>query len=161
MSDTATKIDPSASLIGTLSWMRDQYVKDLSFLTDEQIAMVPMGKARTALEFTSEVGAFNKMAAQVVRGDQPVVPSSEERKAFYRSIDTREKAVALVQEGTDALIEALKAADDASLVRPVTAPWGEETTAFELANMAAGNMMYHAGQVNYIQSLFGDAELHW
>jgi hypothetical protein len=161
MNETAPKIDARESLVGTLSWLREQYVKDLSYLSDEQIAACPMGKARTPLNFTAEVGGFNDMVAKYVMGEQPSMPSPEERKAFADSIDTRDKAVALVQRGTDALIAAVKGADESGLAKKITTPWGEETTALEFANMAAGNMMYHCGQINYIQSLYGDAEDHW
>jgi hypothetical protein len=32
---------------------------------------------------------------------------------------------------------------------------------FALAHLASIHMMYHDGQLNYIQSLHGDGEIHW
>ena len=47
------------------------------------------------------------------------------------------------------------------LQEKVTAPWGQEMSKYDLAQMAALNTMYHDGQLNYFQALHGDGEMHW
>jgi len=56
---------------------------------------------------------------------------------------------------------ALRGLSDEELDREVTAPWGAPFKALFLAGVVASHMEYHGGQVNYIQSLYGDAEMHW
>jgi uncharacterized damage-inducible protein DinB len=41
------------------------------------------------------------------------------------------------------------------------APWKEEVTMFMMLTITAAHMMYHDGQVTYLQQLCGDEKMHW
>ncbi len=158
---TSTAFDLAASLAHRAETILQMYVADMGHLSEEQLGASPMGCARTALEFTAEVGWFNGMAARLVSGETVAMPSTEERTAAYAAIDTKDKAVALLNEGTHALIAAIKAAGTEGLQDTTTAPWGEAMPKHALAEMAVSHMWYHDGQVNYLQSCHGDGKFHW
>ena len=61
----------------------------------------------------------------------------------------------------DELSAALSAADEATLTKTVMAPWQMESTVFMLATIAVNHIWYHDGQLNLIQALNGDGDVHW
>ena len=72
-----------------------------------------------------------------------------------------EAAEIAVRESSQALSEVVKSMSAEALEAMVTAPWGQEMSKFDLAQMSAVNTLYHDGQLNYFQALHGDAEMHW
>ena len=87
-----------------------------------------------------------------------VVPAAArtERKPPH----TREKGIRAVQEGGEALAAALTTAGD-RLGETVQAPWGEQLSLYQLSQVAANHILYHDGQLNYLQALKGDGDMHW
>lgn len=158
---TATAFDVKAAVIDRIKSTAEMYIKDLGFIPKDKLAVSPMGKARPALEFTAECAGFNFFVAALALGAPKGVPSDDERKAFYASIDTLEKATTTLQASVDQLTSALSGVSEEALFEPATAPWGEETTLYRLADITATHMAYHDGQLNYIQALYGDDSSHW
>jgi uncharacterized damage-inducible protein DinB len=89
------------------------------------------------------------------------MPSQEQREAFLASIDSLERAQVGLKRSADAIVAAIEGAEEAALIAEATAPWGEPMPLYMLIYMAADHMTYHDGQVNYIQTLYGDADVHW
>ena len=58
------------------------------------------------------------------------------------------------------LIEAAKAIPEEEGSKLVGPP-GSERPAFALTNFASMHTMYHDAQLNFIQSLHGDLDMHW
>jgi hypothetical protein len=160
MSTTAVAIDPKELLVRYLERTAESYLINFACIPQDKLGVSPMGVARTALEFTAECGGFNGIAADVVRGADVDMPSEDERQAFYASVDTAEKGASLIRSSVDELILAIEEADEAALNRRIVAPWGEPVTPYILAHIAASHMAYHDGQLAYIQSLYGDGEIH-
>ena len=147
--------------INRLNSNLEQYIKDMSFIPDDKLGVVPMGVARPVLEFTAEVIGFNMFVAKAMRGEPIPHMSDEDKAAFFASVDSREKAVKMLSDGVSEIITAFEKLTDAELMEEVTLYWGQTETRFIVANMAAAHMGYHDGQLNYIQSLFGDGANHW
>lgn len=70
-------------------------------------------------------------------------------------------AIVAFQEATAAFSEALKNASDETLNSVVTAPWQAQVPVMILAQISVSHVWYHDGQLNYIQTLLGDGEVHW
>jgi hypothetical protein len=158
---TATAFDPKTALITQLNDVCKSYITDLSFVPKDKLGASPMGKARTALEFTAECAGFNKYVAKLVAGEI-VEPRTEEQVIEYRaSLDTFEKVSEELKSSVTALTTALSNATGDHLHTSTTTPWGMEATIYRLASMASSHMIYHDGQLNYIQSLYGDDQNHW
>jgi uncharacterized damage-inducible protein DinB len=161
MSNTATSFELKSFLTGIVQRSADRLSADLAHLSAEQLTASPMGAARNPLHFTAECIGFNRLVANAFVGKPSAMPSQEERDAFFASIDTLEKAQAGLKRSADTLGAAIDQADEAKLTAEGTAPWGEPMPLYMLVYMAADHMSYHDGQVNYIQTLYGDAEVHW
>ena len=65
-----------------------------------------------------------------------------------------------LEEQTQRLVDALGNLDVNTLGDMVEGPMGP-TPRLAIAQLPATHMMYHDGQLNYIQTLYGDKEMHW
>lgn len=157
---TATQIDTRQLLIINLENTLDTYVKDFGYLPQDKLDACPMGKARTPLDFTVECAGFNLLVAAMI-GEAGAMPGSEERKAYLASLDSGEKAMTGLKESVAKITASLKAASDEDLLREVAMPWGSTSKVHEAVHMATVHMAYHLGHINYIQSLYGDDQMHW
>jgi hypothetical protein len=158
---TAISYDPKAAILEKLANSVKMYLADLGHIPADKLNAVPMGKARPPLEFTAECVGFNSFVASIASGETHPIPTEEERESFYRTVDSLEKAQTLLQESVDQLTSAVQKLDNESLFTPAKTPWGSDATIFQLVEMTCSHMAYHDGQLNYIQSLYGDDANHW
>ncbi|MBX3119550.1 MAG: hypothetical protein KF784_10830 [Fimbriimonadaceae bacterium] len=161
MSQTATKIDPKTHLAGWTRQLTGMYANDLKAIDEANYANCPGGCARTVQDVTAEVIGFNYMIAAMLKGESPSMPSEEERAAFTAKFATTEACIGGIKDSGEALASALESASDETLASDATAPWGDKMPLYSLANIAANHILYHDGQLNYIQSLHGDGKMHW
>lgn len=161
MSTTAVNFNVQSSLGQWIRGVGQMYCKDLDALSDEQFTACCAGKARTPQDFTAEVIGMNFMVAKIIAGEAQSMPNDEERAAFVASINSREVGKAKMTEACEALAAAVEALPDSDLGTEILTPWGQPMTKYGFANLCAGHVWYHDGQLNYIQSMNGDAEIHW
>lgn len=148
-------------LVGILQRWVAFFDKDLAHTTEEQAAAIPGGAARPALEFVAECGAFCGMVARIVNGEHVPYPDADQRKAYYATVTSKEKALAILHEGADALAATIGGLSDEDLMRDTMAPWGQPLKVVELLAIAVTHVAYHSGQLNYLQLLNGDTAVHW
>jgi hypothetical protein len=129
------------------------YVLDLRALPEGKFATSPMGVARTPQDITTEVAGFNRLCCDMLEGR-----AHNDDRELLANPGTAEVAV---QESAAALAATVSSMSPEALQETVTAPWGQQMTKYDLAQMAAINTMYHDGQLNYFQALHGDGEMHW
>ena len=121
----------------------------------------PLDQGRSALSQIQECAGINFWTAQMLR-DRAVPPMEEGwMQQLQAQYDTSEKAVAGLQAATDALVAAIEAFLADHLEDTLTLPWDPTpTTMAEVMLLAYWNMVYHIGQISYIQTLYGDREMH-
>lgn len=161
MSETITRIDAKAELANWTRRIAGMYVADLKALDETAISASAGGAARTAQEFTAEVAGFNLMVAQKLRGEDAPSRTDEERAAFTALFSNKEECISRLSSSSEELASAIEFASEESMTETVELPWGETMSKWALANLCANHIFYHDGQLNIIQSLKGDAEMHW
>lgn len=160
MTETTVQIDAAAELASWARRVAGMYAKDLKALSQEQYEGSCGGVARTAHDFTAEVCGFNLGMAGALAGGEMNRPSDEEQAQFKASLADRDIAVAKVIESGEMLAAAIEKAGP-RLTEMTQAPWGEPITYYQFANIATNHILYHDGQLNVIQSVHGDGEMHW
>ena len=153
-------LDPIAQLRESTERARRLLTNDLKAIAADQTNTCPGGCARTALNIVAECASVNGMIATVLSGGEFQRPSPEAREAHLNSFDTPEKALAYLDEQTGRLQAAIETLDVDTLGDEMS-PLGRPMTRFGVAALPSWHMMYHDGQLNYIQCLHGDAEMHW
>jgi hypothetical protein len=91
--------------------------------------------------------------AALLRGETPPPPSSD--WPFQDGAEAQEQ----VRQSTRELAAAIRALDEGALARTYPTGMGPMPGAMVL-RIAGGNLAYHVGQINFIQTLYGDTEFH-
>jgi hypothetical protein len=132
----------------------------LAMPADKQV-WKPLDEGRSALEQIGECAVINAWCAQIFR-DRVVPPLDGE--AYAREcakLDSPEKAVAALRAATESLVIAIESLPDDALGTQVQFPWDENPCSLSESMLTAyWNLTYHIGQTNYIQTLYGDREMH-
>lgn len=161
MSETTTTSNVAAVLAGIVMESAFLCGRDLEAVSDEVLNCTQEGKCRSALAMSAELIGFNYLVAGVLSGKGGSFPTPEERDAFAATITSKEIAKAKLDESAGAVCAAVGALTEEDLMTKITAPWGMEVTKAHLCAWSALHMMYHDGQMNLIQILNGDHEVHW
>ena len=122
----------------------------------------PLDLGRSALSLVQECAVINGFFATILR-DQ-AVPAMDwgAYKAACAALDTPEKATAALTESGTALAAAIEAFPEDRMAETVTMPFAEGMVMSfaQVMFTAYWNMTYHTGQIAYIQTLYGDNEMH-
>lgn len=154
------RLDAKRILIDQIRDIAKFFVNDLGYIPAEKLGASPGGVARTPLDITVECAGINAMAAALLLGEVSNHGPEAHAQALAAN-DTLEKASQLLLTSAERLADAVAHLDEAGLCDEVTVPWGQKMTKYEVAGFAASHMSYHEGQLNYIQALYGDGEMHW
>ncbi len=152
---------PMESAIKGIEQATSFYNRDLDALTEEQILGSAGGCARKPVDFTYEVGELNLRVASRLRDIEPP-PAKDWDGWVVAPAEMQSKAAIMefMRNASEELLAAAKSVSEEQSGKLVGTP-GREQPAFGLANFAAMHTMYHDAQLNIIQSLNGDNEMHW
>jgi hypothetical protein len=144
-----------------LESVKADYAKDLAALPHEALEVGPGGSARAPYDFTYEVVVVNDRMANAIKGvangpwpfDGWAVAPAEFRN--------RERAVAEITRSLDGMIATWSALGEDEIDREITSPTGAKATPLDFALMCVQHTGYHDAQLNYVQTLNGDMDIHW
>jgi hypothetical protein len=145
-------------VLDTVNSSIDRICKDLDSMTQEELDRSING-ARSGFDFIYEVGVVNDLIAERLKGNNPASPFPEEEGKYLVAPDDMkdiEKLKSFLRQSAEHLVEAL--GDD--LTREVPGFSGS-VPAYQRVLFSAIHAMYHDGQLNYIQSMKGDFQVHW
>jgi uncharacterized damage-inducible protein DinB len=129
--------------------------------TDKQ-AWKPLDAGRSALSQVQECAVINPFFGAILRDRAvPNMPWNE-YEARCAALDTAAKATSALVEATAGLVAAIEAFPDNELQNTITLPFGEGMTMTYAQVLFASywNMVYHTGQIAYIQTLYGDTQMY-
>jgi hypothetical protein len=153
-------IDLKSYVRGEIEQARDLYLKDIAALSDVALATSPGGVARTPYNFTYEIVVINKRFATRLRGEDPGAFDPTAWATVPDEFQNRDKMTAEFTDSMNSVLAALEAIPGEEMDREI--PTGSGTTSpFDLGLFCATHTGYHGAQLNYIQALNGDAEMHW
>ncbi|HRF59024.1 MAG TPA: DinB family protein [Fimbriimonadaceae bacterium] len=136
------------------------YIQDLEAMDAELLGKSPGGVARSAYDFTYEVVVVNRRVAARLRGDDPGPWPSEGWMTAPDDFKNKEVAVREMKASSEEVLAAWDALDAGAIETPIVLPTGE-TTPMSMASLIATHAVYHDAQLNYIQAIAGDGEMHW
>lgn len=131
---------------------------------DKQTDWVPMGAARTTLSQLVEVALTPYFFVGVLQGKTPDFSDPNvqaKRAAAEAAITTVELAKEAAIKNHEMLYSAIESLSDEDLDSDAIVPWSP--TPVKKADVifyTYWNIVYHMGQINYIQLLLGDTEMH-
>ncbi len=160
--ETAQKLDTKALIAGWTYAMTDMYCKDLKAMSDEQLVAAQPGVARSASKLTADACAMAVYATKLLSDPSAEFQMEADMNRMVEEMTTVSEAVRVVSEAGGALSQAIGAASDDRLAEMMTPPWGGPAMPmFLFVTIAANHLWYHDGQINLIQAMNGDGEVHW
>jgi hypothetical protein len=148
-------------LINSLRTQHVRLVNDLKALPEEIRDKSSGGCARSPLYMITECAQLNEWIAELLEKGEAKRLTPAEEEALYGSVDTTEKALAMLEKSVIRLAAVYEALDDNTLGDITDKPFGRPVQKFAPASLPISHMMYHDGQLNFIQSLQGDDKIHW
>jgi hypothetical protein len=143
----------------------DDISRAAAAIPEEKIDWKPGGEARSVLNQMQEVAVSAQWFIPLVR-DMKVPEFDEharrESVRLRRSFDTIEKCVEAAREGTSLLCKEISVFPDEKMEIEMKLPFGGGVTMTmaDVLMMHHWNMVYHLGQINYVQLMLGDREMH-
>jgi hypothetical protein len=137
------------------------YAADLKALTDEQYTSGCGGASRSPQGMTQEVVAMCKGAINLLNGADTMDYSEAVASGINADVATRESAAEAVKAVGSELASAIQNASDETFAREITTPWGMQMSIGMTVNVCSSHIWYHDGQINYIQLISGDENVHW
>jgi hypothetical protein len=153
--------DPIAHLVTATERAAGRLINDLNAIPDDHEDHCPGGCARSAVNIAAECAVINGLVATFLATGEAKRPAPEERDALLASYNSKTKAREFLSEETQRLIESIKNVDPETLGEEVVFFPGRPADRFTVASLPVGHMMYHDGQLCYIQTLYGDSKIHW
>ena len=126
---------------------------------EDKLTWQPLDNGRTIMDQLVECTLANRKWTNILRTGVYGNIGGEAAEQAYAELNTREKVTVSLRETAADLAAAIEAVPDADLARNLETPWGPYTLARSCMH-AYWNMVYHEGQINYIQTLYGDLEEH-
>ena len=147
-------------LTGRLEFAKSAYVGDLQAMDEEHLTTSMGGSARTPADFTYEVVFLNLRISKRLRGEDP---GPYEFKGWMKAPEEFAKKDRIIEQfsaSVDEVLNALRKVPEDEMSTKIETPTGD-TNVVDLASLAATHISYHDAQLNYIQTMNGDEEMHW
>lgn len=140
----------------------DALARTVKAMPEDKVSWSVNDAGRTALGMVVECGGFCQYVATILSTKQVPARNREVEDKLRQECDTAAKALKLLEDGTAELVAAIRAFPEGDLTKTVTLPFGPGMVMpyREVAVMATWNMTYHLGQINFIQTLYGDHDMH-
>jgi hypothetical protein len=123
----------------------------------------PMGEARSVLSQLIEIALSPSYLTPLAEGRAPKMDEAavEARKKAESSIHTLDDAERVAQANFEDFYAAVACVPDDDLDKEQKIPWRDAPiTRADALFTAYWNIVYHMGQINYIQMMLGDREMH-
>lgn len=119
----------------------------------------PEGKGRSAKGILEHMTASNLGFSRVIAG-KPLSMQVDKtnRKDVAMPAESFADAVKNYQRSIESVEKSMEGLADKQMFEERTLPWGDVSNAATAMNIVSYHTMYHAGQLNYMQTLWGDDE---
>jgi hypothetical protein len=136
------------------------FIADIEASPEEMLGRSPGGVARCPFDFVYEVAFVNIRITVRLQGEDPGPWSPIPWTKAPAKFASKERAIAYLKDSVAGLLAAWDQLPEHDLEKKIPTASGE-TTPLELGSLAGAHAMYHDAQLNYIQTLSGDADIHW
>ena len=143
----------------------ERFLKTFSFVPDDKLTWSPSPTAKSALRIAAHTACTAGNFAMLIRyGKFPTTDMAQlfaAMNAAEEAITTREAANELLRKNTDEVVAALDAATPELIASTVETPFGFSAPMAFFMNIPGSHADSHAAQIDYLQTCWGDQEMHF
>ncbi len=144
-----------------LEGVKADYANDLAALTHEQLGTAAARGARVPYDWTYEVVVVNDRMSNAMKGISNGPWPFEGWAVAPEDFRNPERAISEISRSLDGIIESWNALGEEEISREITSPGGATSTPLDFALMCVQHTAYHDAQLNFVQAMGGDMEVHW
>jgi len=157
--------DTRQYLASITRFMAQTVVRTAPFTPSEKRNWSPMGAARTTIDVVQECAEALEMGSGWMKSGQIIGPSPQawaaRAEALKKNPPKLEDTLARLQKASEQYAQDLEKFPAERMTQLETSPLnGQPTPMATLLGIPVFNMIYHWGQVNYVQTMLGDSVMH-
>ncbi|MBX3119816.1 MAG: hypothetical protein KF784_12170 [Fimbriimonadaceae bacterium] len=157
---TATTFDPVAEVCGRLEFARKRFLEDLESMPAGMLSKDNGGKSRNPYDLTYELIGMHSMFTNLLQQRKGEIEGPNGWVKAPTEFQNKEKAASAFDDALISFVDALHNYKGDAISDEFESPFGPFTP-LGMANLSVWHIMYHSGQLNYIQTLHGDDDFHW
>ncbi len=147
-----------------LEWSTGYLLSTLAAVPDDKLGHSPSATAKPALQLAAHIAVTNQAFASMLRGEtMPEMTLPEligHMDNAEKAMATRDEVVSAVKATTADLAAAIDGVKPEDISREIPTPFGTLSVPF-LLQLCATHAMCHAAQIDYLQTTWGDMEMHF
>lgn len=151
-------------IIDSIQKAFDQAFQSAKAVPAEKLSWKPLENGRSVLDQAQEIAQCPSYVIPMLQGKKEEMGEGDWEKimAERQGWTTIEACEEVAKERLSALFEAIRATPDERLKDTMWLPYdgGRDFTMAEIMDYPRWNANYHEGQINYIQTLYGDRDMH-
>jgi len=140
----------------------DRFLHDLSFVPADKLSWSPTPTAKSALDIAAHCAGYSGGFAAIISAGKFPYSRDEFRGKVHSAIEsiaTLEQAETMLRKGIADTIAALDTVKPAQVGATIDAPHGKVPFKFFLT-LPALHLETHGAQIDYLQTCWGDLEVH-
>ncbi len=139
------------------------FLSTFQAVPDDKLNYSPSATAKTPLRLAAHLSVANSAFAGLLRGEPaPDIPLPEMIQWMdqqERQITTRDEAVQALETSKTEVCSAIANLTPEAIASTIKTPFGEMPATF-LMQLCGLHPACHASQIDYIQTIYGDMEMH-
>ena len=135
------------------------FTKDLNALPAEAYCQSFGPACRTVADIVYEVNLVNEDLLKTLRG-LPQMEWPEGWVTAPEDLRSKEAVLSSFEKLSKEILEVVEGYTETEMIEPIKSD-SSETNRFERCRFMTLHLMYHSGQLNFIQTLLGDDVFHW
>jgi hypothetical protein len=144
----------------------EHFLKDLSFVPDDKLNWTPTPTAKSALRIAAHTALYAGRFARMIKngklpGSDNLAERMTQRNAEEAAITSRTEVESIFRKGTDEVIAALDSLTPEAIGATLESGFGWSMPLTLLMNMPGLHAWSHAAQIDYLQTCWGDQEVHF
>ena len=145
--------------LGSVTRVFRFFEQDIENLPEEVFVKSLGGKARTVADIAYEVRLTNeRLCRDLLRQPSTDMPSGW--AVAPEELHSKEATLRSFQASAEAVVQILEGMSVEEIEEVVPGVLGEASRADHCRSMTV-HLFYHSGQLNFIQTLLGDGDIHW
>ena len=147
-------------------WGMEHFLKVFSFVPDDKLTWTPTPTAKSAIRIAAHTALYaGRFARMIEDGKLPVSDNLTEwlaqRNAEEAAITCRTEIESIFRKGTDEVIAALDSLTPEAIETSLDSGLGWSMPMTRLMDLPGWHATLHAGQIDYLQTCWGDQEVHF
>jgi hypothetical protein len=144
----------------------EHFLKVLSFVPDDKLTWTPTPMAKSAIRIAAHTALYAGEFARMIR-DRKVLGGDNlqewiaERDAAEAEITSRAEIESIFRKGTEEVLEALNSLSPKAIGTSLDSGLGWSLPMTFVMSIPGRHAICHAAQIDYLQTCWGDQEVHF